>query len=1014
MQQVQNVFVSGLNKDSNPVSVDNKTLTDALNATTITFHGNEGLLQNDLGNTNLTYYPKVYNSEDDTNTDSDLCKLVSLPKGYIPIGMKEFGDIVYIISHNPISKETEIGSFPGPDFDLPSVMPVEVYINKNIIGNYTNNIFSSPIVELKEKELPELQVGDIITLKFDSNTAQYLSNDQEKKIFKLKFLNIKSNEDITDKLNLQFTNNGGEIKFYYPNIESGYLGAKIELEDNPIILYDGFKSMSRSEDGLTLTLHFNDIKVQTNNYVNVESFFIAYDIINLDTNNIITVTPQNQYIYRQNGVFTISPVNINLPDPNFNQAIFKMTIIPELEYSTGNNRIDNLPMMHTLPTMYFEWDLRQDVNMINYEDIMLEEYENVNSSYENIVKNRNLSYEINNFLIPQFDIKKLQFNKELMYFKRKNTKKGDADQPEVVNCSNTQGFLDSILQINNSKFRNTSDDLGSAAILWDNIELEKKHNYTYTYPSGTTISFEKYHTATLSLNGSIRPKKQQYIKTNLLGDLDNLFINNSKLTYPESVSNIGIITYPGGPANNSDGSPRTNITGVIGSWAIGQMRQSYGKVTLTVNNNVVAEKFHDIPIKTNQYNINDGTAQRDFSKISMGIASFGEDIEAKVAPYLTNGKYINIEFTPDIFGNQIGNTEIVLPPGGYETPPENLQSNNDNTTYRIKSNSKIAYKDEADALCWQSIDYSLQAEGFTPDWGNKAQEDNADAEGKGANGLLVYPTIGGFTTETEIEPQTMEWFLDLEAKKIKLPENKEIPVKYNITYKYKNNTYYKQYQNTENSTQILINQNDLRPIPCQFLYNGSIVQNELTHNTILYNQYTSNPSYKLYNKLNTRYFTFACYSEYGSELINCDSNYTSITPDAYKIDGKSYYLHMYLIDSFKKEFKFNATQIIINPVIFQSNIYKIDGEQYYKLSSDEDIDFTNMVWTDPQLLLVNSIEIQDSLETGYYFDLGEDNTIKTSEDLLRLEEKYVYNRYFPDPIYYIKETKYSITNGNSN
>jgi hypothetical protein len=73
-----------------------------------------------------------------------------------------------------------------------------------------------------------------------------------------------------------------------------------------------------------------------------------------------------------------------------------------------------------------------------------------------------------------------------------------------------------------------------------------------------------------------------------------------------------------------------------------------------------------------------------------------------------------------------------------------------------------------------------------------------------------------------------------------------------------------------------------------------------------------------------------------------------------------------------------------------------------------------MIWTDPQLLLVNSIEIQDSLETGYYFDLGEDNTIKTSEDLLGLEEKYIYNRYFPDPIYYIKETKYSITNGNSN
>jgi hypothetical protein len=100
------------------------------------------------------------------------------------------------------------------------------------------------------------------------------------------------------------------------------------------------------------------------------------------------------------------------------------------------------------------------------------------------------------------------------------------------------------------------------------------------------------------------------------------------------------------------------------------------------------------------------------------------------------------------------------------------------------------------------------------------------------------------------------------------------------------------------------------------LYNGSIVQNELTHNTILYNQHTSNPSYKLYNKLNTRYFTFACYSEYGNKLIDCDLNYVSIKPEAYKIDGKSYYLHMYLIDSFKKELKFSTSKVIINPVIF--------------------------------------------------------------------------------------------------
>jgi hypothetical protein len=69
-----------------------------------------------MGNTNLTYYPKIYNSEDGTSTFSPNCEMVKLKDGYIPIGMKEFGDIVYIISHNPEEKKTEIGSFPGPDF----------------------------------------------------------------------------------------------------------------------------------------------------------------------------------------------------------------------------------------------------------------------------------------------------------------------------------------------------------------------------------------------------------------------------------------------------------------------------------------------------------------------------------------------------------------------------------------------------------------------------------------------------------------------------------------------------------------------------------------------------------------------------------------------------------------------------------------------------------------------------------------------------------------------------------
>ena len=64
-------------------------------------------------------------------------------------------------------------------------------------------------------------------------------------------------------------------------------------------------------------------------------------------------------------------------------------------------------------------------------------------------------------------------------------------------------------------------------------------------------------------------------------------------------------------------------------------------------------KIAELCVKRNIYVISDEIYEHliyDGNK-HCSIASFGEDIEAKVAPYLTNGKYINIEFTPDIFGN---------------------------------------------------------------------------------------------------------------------------------------------------------------------------------------------------------------------------------------------------------------------------------------------------------------------------------------------------------------------------
>lgn len=71
-----NVWKDGLNKDLNPMNTPNTVLTDNLNGTFITYNGNELSLQNDMGNVFTTY----------------------LSDGFYPIGLTEFGDILYIVS----------------------------------------------------------------------------------------------------------------------------------------------------------------------------------------------------------------------------------------------------------------------------------------------------------------------------------------------------------------------------------------------------------------------------------------------------------------------------------------------------------------------------------------------------------------------------------------------------------------------------------------------------------------------------------------------------------------------------------------------------------------------------------------------------------------------------------------------------------------------------------------------------------------------------------------------------
>ena len=93
-KETSNQFTEGLVSDLNPITTPNTVLTDNLNGTIITYNGNEFSLQNDQGNYELKH-----------------CRL---KPNYIPVGIKEYGDILYIVSYNPITEKVQIGSYPSP------------------------------------------------------------------------------------------------------------------------------------------------------------------------------------------------------------------------------------------------------------------------------------------------------------------------------------------------------------------------------------------------------------------------------------------------------------------------------------------------------------------------------------------------------------------------------------------------------------------------------------------------------------------------------------------------------------------------------------------------------------------------------------------------------------------------------------------------------------------------------------------------------------------------------------
>lgn len=210
--EATNVFTEGMISDINPLVTPNNVLTNALNATLITMNGNENVLQNDMGNAKV-----------DT---------AFLPSGYVPVGMKEHGGIIYVASHNPITKKSQIGSFPSPQQlfngeDL-NVKGIKLDFNNFVEekGNiphikaeyYKEKLFVDKTTGIARKFYP----GDKFILTVDSIDEEIKQAVKEGVItFKLGTLTSGGNLDYIDESKLRiYTEDKGFWIFCYKNGKS--------------------------------------------------------------------------------------------------------------------------------------------------------------------------------------------------------------------------------------------------------------------------------------------------------------------------------------------------------------------------------------------------------------------------------------------------------------------------------------------------------------------------------------------------------------------------------------------------------------------------------------------------------------------------------------------------------------------------------------------------------------------------------------------------------------------------
>lgn len=264
-KETTNVFNAGMIKDLNNLVVPNDILIDNVNGAFLTYNGDELSLQTDAGNTKI----KVAGSEDE---------YIKLTDGFYPLGMKEKGGVLYIVSgkegYDPNTgfkdsdyDEIEIGSYPSPQFNRITSFNGQLLKELNNNTLYESYIINTDVFKtsrfIRFIQFPETEEFkyDIQNIKLDDQNGLY--------VIKL-YLMLENGEiDITNDINDFFKkykqNNPSDTArhwllsrnfvYYCPYNYKGHLAVRVEL-DEPIFEIESYvETYNNDEKVVKLTLN---------------------------------------------------------------------------------------------------------------------------------------------------------------------------------------------------------------------------------------------------------------------------------------------------------------------------------------------------------------------------------------------------------------------------------------------------------------------------------------------------------------------------------------------------------------------------------------------------------------------------------------------------------------------------------------------------------------------------------------------------------------------------------------